>query len=27
VCLVFKPKSWKVIHAPYKCFEYNCLKV
>ena len=23
VCLVFKPKSWKVIHAPYKCFEYN----
>ena len=25
-CLVFKPKSWKVIHAPYKCFEYNQVK-
>ena len=23
VCLVFKPKSWKVIHSPNKCFDYN----
>ena len=23
VCLIFKPKRWKVIHSLKKCFEYN----
>jgi hypothetical protein len=27
VCLVFKPKSWIVIHSLKKCFEYNLLEV
>ena len=25
VCLIFKPKGWKVIHSTKKCFEYNLL--
>ena len=27
VCLIFKPKGWKLIHSLKKCFEYNLCKV